>query len=383
MRVVLFSDICVRGGVLTWMLNMASGLRRAGHDPLLFFSRNHTAMSETESAGCEVILGTYGDLARICKARGVDVLHVNATAVPILEHIRHRLPRALRVVVTSHGWSRAGWFSTNCHAYCGVSREMCRQAARVSDIVPDLVLNGIDTERFCPGPSQERGRPIVAWSGRTLSLEQKNFPLFLAAARALYAAGIRIWVSDADGCTSEHYGVSVGPGELIESWETVPYGGMPDWYRAVAASGGLLVSTSRYEGLSMNQIEAQACGCPCMGPRVTGVVEAISEQHGGFLFPPSWDGDRIAEAILTQLADASAMRHRSRLTAEWARTQFSSERMVAEYLHIYARPSVVRCGAVRSLYLRSAYRLEHKLARPLARVLRGKPWSNMDAPRSG
>jgi glycosyltransferase involved in cell wall biosynthesis len=76
----------------------------------------------------------------------------------------------------------------------------------------------------------------------------------------------------------------------------------------VFVNPGIIDSTGRAEGLGITTIEAMASGLACVGSRVGGITETITDAETGFLVPPG-DVDELTRAV-GQLADDGNQRHK-------------------------------------------------------------------------
>src|SRR3954470_447136 len=74
----------------------------------------------------------------------------------------------------------------------------------------------------------------------------------------------------------------------------------------VFVNPGIIDSTGRAEGLGITTIEAMASSLPCVGSRVGGITETITDGETGFLVPPG-DVDDLTRAV-GQLADDADLR---------------------------------------------------------------------------
>ena len=99
-------------------------------------------------------------------------------------------------------------------------------------------------------------------------------------------------------------------------------------------TSAFLIMTSRYEGLPMSLLEAQACGLPLIayackcGPR-----DVIKEGENGFLIP---EGDRQAMVSQTiKLMDNSALRKQMGKRAKEMSENFSEEKVMAQWLNMF------------------------------------------------
>jgi glycosyltransferase involved in cell wall biosynthesis len=101
---------------------------------------------------------------------------------------------------------------------------------------------------------------------------------------------------------------------------------MADEYRAAA----LFVLPSRYEGMPLALLEAQAMGVPSVAfDCPTGPAEVLSPQTG--VLVPSGDTAALAQAMVQVLSDPARRRAMARAAIERSREQFSPERQVARW----------------------------------------------------
>ena len=320
------------------MVSLARELKARGHEcELFFFTRG--PMGEQLPPGLVAHFGDLADCVRLVRERRFDLVHANSgdwhNGVAAVRRT------GVRLVLTSHGRVTAGWNSTNCDGYACCSRWEAEEQRAFTDLPVRTILNGVNTERFSPeaGPAAaHRGRPVVAWVGRGPDMVHKRIDRLAAVAPALRRAGVRIWIAD-----------PFGPGEVekvapeaaavlrvaAEFWGGVERAALPEFYRRVAASGGCVLSTSAEEGLPLSLIEAQACGCPVVGPDVRGVNEVIDPEHGGVLYPFQMEPKQLASLVLATLADEENMRWRRGASVRHMREKFSLSRMAEDYIRLY------------------------------------------------
>jgi glycosyltransferase involved in cell wall biosynthesis len=336
MRVLLFRYLCDTGGISTWMQEHARELRRQGVEPHFWFCTASVRLDEFRELG-PTTLAPMSDLVRAIEAGAYDVIHISSSD-PRAELLSLMQPRP-KIVASNRGALSDYWQSRNCFARTAVSRGMARLDQPMTDLVVEPVPNGFDGSRFTPPDATIVGTPIVAWVGRTTDLAGKDFPRFTRIASRLAGRPIRLWVGDGHGADWSQFAVPPCARVDIERWERVPHVAMPDWYRAVAASGGLVVMTSPSEGFGWVAVEAAASGARTLAPRVVGLTETVIDGVTGSLFPPDASDDEVAGRVLAMLEQrdgVAEMRRRS----EVARDTFSLERMTRAYLEIYSRTDI-------------------------------------------
>jgi glycosyltransferase involved in cell wall biosynthesis len=353
MNILFFTDEWEMCGIDTFILALSAGLQARGHHCELFL-RRHGPLQHYVPADLRVhVGGDLVDLMRVVRQGRFDVVHARSSDRPTGIAVVRAL--GARLVVTAHGVNvSAGWTTANCDAFSACSRGLRDDLQPLNDIPIQAVLHGIDTDRFRPGNHPvTNAAPIVAWVGRAAD-PRKNIDRFAAIAPYLKRAGLRLWVVDPNGPDAVERVLpdaarTLRP--LTDFWGGVAVERMPATYQEIAASGGCVVSTSPREGLGLAVLEAQACGCPAIGPDVRGINESVDPAHGGVLYPFDMQSDQLADLIVRTLSDRDGTRRRGQQSASHVREHFSLDRMVQQYLQIYQAPpaSGVLQGTARGL----------------------------------
>jgi len=220
-----------------------------------------------------------------------------------------------------------------------------------------IIDNGIDAQIFCPGPPEHtQPRPVLAWVGRADDLAQKDVAGFLCLAAALRGADYDFWLLDGAKKPSLLMDrLADWFGDRVRYVQRLPYDKLPDFYRAVAASGGALVSTSAWEAQAFTVLEAWACGCPTIVPRAKG-FEHVERFQAGLIYNRCDALEQIVGSILPMLRDREL---RSRLTSrarEVVEQEFTLDRMGGRYLSLYRQVIERRRASNRPVWSDSAFR---------------------------
>ena len=263
--------------------------------------------------------------------RDARIVHVTDVLPPA--QVAARLVRR-RLLVTHHTpelprrdslggrvWWRLGWAMRPFVVY---TSETDRQRDGRS---PSLVIPlGIDVQRFASGTPVLDGT-IVGNVARLA--EQKDHRTLLEAAALVRARRPDVRFAIA------------GDGELREELEhqanelgdhVVILGNRSD-VPDLLASFAVFAHPSRYEGLCISVLEAQAAGVPVVATPVGGIRETVVDGETGYLVPPG-DAEALAERIVHVLDHPDEARR----VADEARRRVqahSEERMVAETLALY------------------------------------------------
>jgi hypothetical protein len=154
----------------------------------------------------------------------------------------------------------------------------------------------------------------------------------------------------------------------------------------LAASKGILLSTSQMEGLGMTILEAQACGCPVVAPRLDGIPEVIEHLKTGYLYERDEGVAGIEEAI-RWLYEEGNYENVSQAAAQATRDRFSARRMADQYQAVYlealrshqglAQVSVVQRNAlwVTRITKRKARNVRRRFGRLAKQFREGSPGS--------
>src|SRR5438067_4906903 len=266
MRVLLFRMLCDTGGVSSSMQLLGGEMTRRGIAHEYWFCKPSPRLPEFLATG-RATVGAIAQLADRLSRGDVDVVQMTASD-PAAEVVA-LIARAsgVRVVVTARGALARGWTRRTCFAYTAISQGMAEVNQPYTDVEIDVVRNAIAVARYSPPPALTGGAPIVAFVGRTTAIE-KDFPRFTRIASRLVAAGARVWVADPHGASWDGFAQLPVTQLPIERWGPVPNAEIPDFYRAVAASNGVVLITSRTEGFGNVAAEAAACGARVAAPNV-------------------------------------------------------------------------------------------------------------------
>jgi len=218
-----------------------------------------------------------------------------------------------------------------------VSREL---TAKVRALVPQATIhhvpNGVDADRFCPGPPEPHWEPRP---GATLGFvgearAKKGLSILLQAfaqvadvrpVHLVLVGGVR--GKDApvlDLFRRQHPDVSI---------QIVPYldhSQLPGVYNGL----DLLLLPSFRDGLPNTLLEAMACARPVVATPVGGIADVIRNGINGFFVPPS-DAAALAQQILTLLDNPSICQAAGNTARETILQAYTSRHELEANLKIY------------------------------------------------
>lgn len=317
------------GGTESVIDNLARGLRRLGHEVVLFTVGDSTSPVERIALfdhGVEPIGQSVAEAAHVVAAydalRDVDVIHDHTMLGPLLA-ARAGLPLP-PVVTTNHGpftdltvplfraIARGAWV-------VAISHDQARRARNVP--IAAVIHHGIDLHRYREGPG---GGDELVFVGR-MSPDKG----VADAVRVAHATGrpLRIVSKMREPAERAYFDAAVRPllsGGDVEVEEL----GLDERVEVVGRAAGLVNPIAWPEPFGLVMAESLAVGTPVLARRRGAAPEIVTSGRTGFLFDDVAAGARA-------VADLVALdRRHCRQVAE---SHFSLERMAREHERFYER----------------------------------------------
>jgi L-malate glycosyltransferase len=327
MSILFAYGFCGLGGVETAVLNRCKALRMRGIDSTVFFGQFYGDGGRSLADLPHVKVGLEHLPALLKQTVNVVCVIDYPDFVPI---VRRELPHATLLLETHASvTTRLIDFHrlTDDPSVAGVivpSEYNHSLLLRVSEgrQPVHVVPNGIDTDQFRQLPLDELRRRFGALMARTVILwvgrleDEKNPQGFLRLARLIGEAHRNMHFicigdapQDADYRRRLEADIHDDRRNDYTFISSVPPDEMPLYYSLAAATGGCLVSTSRFEAVPMIFIEAMACGCPVVSSRVGGVTDILADGLTGELFDLD-DGPSALRAV-EKVIGVKAQTHRT------------------------------------------------------------------------
>lgn len=308
---------------------LGNQLTQRGIECEFWFCRPSNRLAEFMATG-RATLAPLSKLAARLERGDFDVIHMTASDefAPLVARMAGRA----RVVVTARGALAEGWNRHTCFAYTAISTGMAEVNEPYTDLEIEVVRNAIDVGHYSAPAALNGEAPIVAFVGRTTH-DIKDFPRFTRIAAHLVKDGARVWIADPHGATWEKFaGVNVER-IPVERWAPVPHAEIRNFYKSVAASGGVVLMTSRSEGFGNVAPEAAACGARVAAPDVMGLREAVVDNVTGRLFGAT-ESDESVAGMLREYLRAP---HDMQAVSQAARDAFSPAVLTDKFVGIYQR----------------------------------------------
>ena len=217
------------------------------------------------------------------------------------------------------------------------SEESARTIVRDFGVRPDRirnVLNGLDTELFCPASNTTKSNNEILCVGRASDPNKGIRTLIEAFAQLPEATHLTLVDNDHPGNEVFKWAQAAGVASRIRVTGRIETSELIDLYRRATA----VVVPSRYEGFGLPAVEAMACGTPVVATRAGALPEVIALSEGGLLAERD-NPASLAQALRTLLDEPDlrtrlAEKGRQRVEAHfaWPRVAAATAKGYAEVL---------------------------------------------------
>lgn len=221
------------------------------------------------------------------------------------------------------------------------SQAQLRKAQRVIKTrQPMYVLpNGIPDDFYqrINDHSSTKG-PIVLWVGRLE--KQKGWKEFIQIASRVGNAhpNSNFWMVGGQHSIPEQHMILwdlIKKSKLVTTFRwfpEVPRREIPRLMQWSAESGGCFVSTSEDESFGLSVLEAMACGCPVVVPKLDALVELVDDGTEGYIYEPG-NLDQAVKSI-TSLLEEEELQKRFSKAAIVRSMNYSLDKTALKFLEI-------------------------------------------------
>lgn len=302
----------ILGGVCTQLINRLAVL--TGGDDIeahLLFKQDHGISRTLEGFPNLHFESRPARIPDLVRRHGIDVAVVIDTPeflrvlsgvddLPVITEVHSTLQQGLQYL-HDRSWPTIGYIVPSRYM-----KQVLHERFDLSDQEPvEICPNCLDGELFPvvdvkPSPT----RPVYCWVGKLD--DHKNWRGFLEFARLLKekATAAEFWLvggETAPAAEEQEFLAQLDSLGLCDSARWFPrieYRSMHRVYAAVRQSGGATIVTSKDESFGMSVLEALACGCSVVAPR----VGALPEIAPGKPYPLFYEAGDYASASLLALS---------------------------------------------------------------------------------
>jgi glycosyltransferase involved in cell wall biosynthesis len=307
-------------------------------------------------------LRAAAELYRLLRRLRPDIVHTHTPKPGIYGRLGGRAARVPVVVNTVHGlYATAEDSRARRAAVYGLERlaatcsdaELVQNEEDLSTLaalhVPadrlHLLGNGIDLDRFAPGPKARaaRGRVraelgvddttvVVGAVGRLVW--EKGYGELFAAAEQLRRSCPEVTVIVA-GPSEPGKADGIGPAALAAAESSgVQFLGHRRDVEDLYAACDIYVLASHREGFPRSAMEAAAMGLPIVATDIRGCRQVVEQGATGLLVPPR-DAVALTDAVARLAADPGLRSSMGRRAASKAKREFDQRRVIAATLAVY------------------------------------------------
>ncbi len=206
-------------------------------------------------------------------------------------------------------------------------------------LIGDGSSNGVDVERFSPGPSGVRNRLglaeealVLGFVGRLTS--DKGLPELMEAFDTIQQAEPEAHLLLVGWFDAAEDALSADLRRRIESHPRVHCAGFvadtAPYYRAM----DLMVLPTRREGFPNVVLEAAATGIPVITTIATGSRDSVVPEVTGLLIPPGYP-EAISEAVLKLLRNPERRRRMGQAARAWVIEHYANRRVLGLITEFY------------------------------------------------
>lgn len=359
------------GGITSYVLTLAAGMKRRGHNVYVASSGGQLLLKFTrEGIGFFPIpirtkqelspkifmsmLKLFGFIAR----HDIDIVHTHTRTTHVLGALLGLFNRDIKQVTTCHGFFKPRLsrriFPCWGKKVIAISRQVEEHLisdfkVKIKNIA--LINSGVDVEKFSrqrrdPDKSGKIKNPMPETEIRR-KFGLKDAPVVGVIARLADVKG-HTYLIEAMGEINKVFPDAqlfiVGDGKMKErlvglarglgiSQGVIFHPGVPDTTEVLSVMD-VFVIPSLDEGLGIALIEAMAAGRASIGSDVGGIKNLIKHNITGFLVRPA-DSKAIAGAVIELLRDDKKRESIGRAAQQFVSENFSQDRMILEVERVY------------------------------------------------
>ena len=351
------------GGGPEHVWQVIRGLPRGEFVPIVAAPRDGPLFQRFHDLGVEVVEmplnrlrpPALGDVVRLIRDRGVDVVHSHGKGAGLYGRCAARWT-GIPAVHTFHGIHYDEYPRWVVPLYLALERGLARLTRVIINVSWSQEREGLALGLFSPtrsrvivnGVDVAAVRALVARRG--ISKEQlglgPGLPVIGTVARFDPVKAIGLLLETLGALRQRipaHLVLAGGGGEEQELRRRAAASGLvehvtflgpnKDGARILSALD-VFVSGSRKEGLPLTILEAMACGVPVVATRVPGNADTVTDGVTGLLSEPGSPRD-LSEKIASLLEDPARRRAMGEAGRRRVEESFSIDRMVAETAEVY------------------------------------------------
>lgn len=233
------------------------------------------------------------------------------------------------IVKTSYRY--ADYVVPPCHSHIEVEEKLGMNPSRIR-----LIDNGIDCNKFIPGPTRNGVKPVVGCFARVVPI--KGIEVLIKAAKIVTEKYPADFVVVGEIQDKQYHGECQKLVEelgLKDRFRFIGYTESLQWYHKI----DVFTLSSISEGVPYALLEAMSCGLPAVCTAVGGVPEIVRKDTG-YLVPPN-DPNKLAEKLGELVTNRELRLTMGKRATQVAKEKYTIQDMANNFYKLYEELSNV------------------------------------------
>lgn len=347
------------GGITSYILTLASGLKKKGHSVFIASSGGELlpkfndlgiiyipiAIKTKNELSPKIFLSAF-KLSKVIKDNKIEILHSQSRTTQVLGCLLHNLT-GIKHISTCHGFFKRRFsrkilpcWGERIIAISEQVKEHLRGDFKVDLGRISLINNGIDLEKFRPvslSQKQEaksrlglKSGPVIGILARLSDVKGHKYLIEAMKAVLVFSPDAQLLIAGEGRMEKELNRLT----ESLSIGKSVFF--MPEALdtRDILSAIDIFVMPSLKEGLGLALMEAMSSGLAVIGSSVGGIKTLIKDGENGLLVNPG-DSLGIAKAIIDLLSDPDKASSLGANARKYITAEFSEEKMVLKTEELY------------------------------------------------
>lgn len=288
-------------------------------------------------------LGVIWKIYRYLRQERPEIVHTHLFGGDTWGRIAAILARVPIIVTTEHNTNidekflkrvvkkMLSFFTAKIIAVSEAVKKYSVQKDHISEKKIEVILNGVDLEKFLQISQKEFGDPpIIGIIGRLE--EQKGHKYLFEALNLLKTIPWTLWVVGDGSLKAELEKLA----KILDLRERTIFLGAQENIPEILDKVDIFVLSSLWEGLGLAVIEAAAAAKPIVATNVGGIPEIIENEKTGLLVEPG-NVKSLADGVERMLLGEGEALTMGRAAREYVKDRFGLDKMVKAYEEVYEK----------------------------------------------